>query len=129
MQPDPTSASAAAFSAAASAISMALFGVDYYSLVWGFLGALLALTQAARMERMQAMVYVTLSTFVGAMCGSFVTDYYSLKSRLWLLALCLFFGLVAQAIVAAVFKAAPGLAAGLIGGVGTKLSKVFGGKQ
>jgi hypothetical protein len=55
--------------AALSMLTTALFGIDYYSILWGMLGALLAASQAPPSERWRAMVSVVLSTLVGAVFG------------------------------------------------------------
>lgn len=60
---------AATIAAAFSTTTLALFGVDYYALLWGFIGALIALSQADAMPRNKAATFVTLSTFAGAAIG------------------------------------------------------------
>ncbi|HSW19541.1 MAG TPA: hypothetical protein VLJ86_20140 [Ramlibacter sp.] len=106
---EPASATMAAGAAALSAVTLALFGVDYYSLLYALVGALMALGRAEQMGRARAIVYVLLSTLSGAVIGNVVTDYFQLRSRIVLIALCLVGGLVAQAVASVIFRAAPGL--------------------
>lgn len=86
--PDPTSttavaatSSAAAISAALSATTLALIGVEYFALLWGLIGALLAMGGAASMTRFRAIVYVALSTLVGAAIGHGVLAFMDSTSR------------------------------------------------
>lgn len=58
------------FVATASAATLALFGVDYYSLLWGFVGAMWAVMEAEREPWLRAIVLVALSTLLGAAFGS-----------------------------------------------------------
>lgn len=52
--------------AALNAGLLAVLGVDYYATIWAFVGSLLALTQMQRMSRPRAVIYVLLSTLIGA---------------------------------------------------------------
>lgn len=108
--PEPTSTTAAAIAATASAVTLALFGVDYYSLLYALVGAFLALGHAEQMGRLRAVVYVCLATLVGAVLGNAVNEYLGLKSRILLIGLCLIGGIMAQALAGAVVRAAPRLA-------------------
>lgn len=56
--------------AAASSVTLALFGVDYYSILWGFIGAMFALMEAEREPWARAVLSVMLSTLLGAAFGS-----------------------------------------------------------
>lgn len=107
---EPTTVTAGALAAAASAVTLALFGVDYYSLLYGFVGAALALSQAEAMGRSRAILYVSLSTLVGAVIGNVFVDWIDHKSRFYLIGSCLVGGIVAQALVAVLIKHAPALA-------------------
>lgn len=107
--PDPA-ITAGSIAAAVSTVTLAVLGVDYYSLLYGLVGALLALSQAGAMGRGRAIVYVSLSTLVGAVIGNFVVAYLDSKSRHILIFGCLIGGILAQVIVAAVLKAGPVLA-------------------
>lgn len=103
--PEPTTTVAGAIAAGASAISLALLGVDYYSLIWGMVGALLALYQAAKMGRVRSVIFVSLSTLVGAACGTGALSTFQSESRPLLIVCSLVAGFVAQLIVTALLRA------------------------
>lgn len=66
---EPTTATALA--AAASGITLALLGVDYYSLLGGLLGAMLAMSKTdATTSRLKSIGAVALTCLVGAILGS-----------------------------------------------------------
>lgn len=66
---EPTTA--ATLAAAASGITLALLGVDYYSLLGGLLGAMLAMSQTdASVSRWKSIGSVVLTCLVGAILGS-----------------------------------------------------------
>lgn len=123
---EPTSASLAALTAALSAVTMAMFGVDYYSLLWGLVGAMFAASFAGSMGSGRAILYVLLSTLTGAVLGNLVTAYFQLQNRIVLIGLCLVGGLIAQAVATAIFKAAPGLTAIAVRGIESMLKRMFG---
>jgi len=104
--PEPTTALASAIAATASTITLALFGVDYYSLLYGFVGALFSMSQAATMGRGRAIVYVVLSTLVGAAFGAAATELVGTASRAALFLGCVVGGAGAQLLVSALLKAA-----------------------
>lgn len=60
----------ATFVGTLSAITTALFGFDYYSLLFGLIGALLAASQSEPRERWRAITAVAFSTLVGAAFGT-----------------------------------------------------------
>lgn len=68
---EPTTA-AASLAATLSGVTLALFGVDHYSLLYGLVGALLAMGQIDTVGRRSAVVFVVLSMLVGAAVGSAV---------------------------------------------------------
>ncbi|WP_137860808.1 hypothetical protein [Variovorax sp. 3P27G3] len=103
--PEPTTTVAGAIAAGASAISLALLGVDYYSLIWGMVGALLALYQAAKMGRVRSVIFVSLSTLVGAACGTGALSTFQSESRPLLIVCSLVAGFGAQLIVTALLRA------------------------
>lgn len=107
---EPTSVTAASLAATASAISLAMFGVDYYSMLYALVGALIALGHADKMTWPRAVVYVVLATLIGAVIGTATNEYFGLKSRILLIGLCLVGGIIAQAIAGALVKFAPHLA-------------------
>jgi len=104
--PEPTTPVVAAIVTAASGITMALFGFDYYAMLYGFVGALLALTQADPMGRWRSMFFVGLSTMIGAAGGNAAYDFLGQHARSVLILLCIFSGAGAQLLVATALKAA-----------------------
>jgi peptidoglycan/LPS O-acetylase OafA/YrhL len=110
MIPDPTGSTAvAAMAALASTATMALFGVDYYSLLYALIGALFALASAEQMGRVRAVAFVLLSTLAGAVIGNAVAGYVEHPTRVQLFAMCLVGGLVAQIVATGILKAGPDL--------------------
>lgn len=105
-EPTSTAAAAATYAAAASGVTLALLGVDYYSLLWGMVGAFLALGSAGSMGRRRAIVYVVLSTIVGAAIGNAAVAFFQVSSRPLLIIGSLVGGAGAQLLVAAMLKAA-----------------------
>lgn len=95
--------------AAVSAISMALFGVDYYSLLWGLVGALLAVMLSEPMSRARAVIYTFLATLTGAILGNVIAWRLGQMPKVALSALCILGGLASLAVAAALLKAAPRL--------------------
>jgi hypothetical protein len=92
---EPTTATAAgvaAWATSASAITLAVFGVDYYALLWGFVGALFARGHAESMTKIRAALYIALSTAVHT-------------SRPILIVLCVACGAGAQRLLDAVVAA------------------------
>lgn len=105
--PEPTTTlSAAAVAAAISGVTSALLGVEYYSLIWGMVGALLALYQAAPMGRLRSVIFVSISTLVGAACGTGAVDSIGSDSRPLLIVASLVAGFGAQLIVTALLRSA-----------------------
>lgn len=102
-----TSAATAALMAAVSAATMAVFGVDYYSLLWALVGAMLAVTLSEKMSRGRAIVYVLLSMLVGAVLGNVVGLRFEHAPKVLLNALCALGGITAQGIASALLAAAP----------------------
>lgn len=102
-----TSAAVAAVAAAFSAIVLALFGVDYHSLLYALIGAMAAVSLSERMTRGRAVLYTLLSTLIGAVLGNVVASHLARTNRFELFLLCIAGGLLAQAVAAGVLKAAP----------------------
>lgn len=102
-----TSAAVGALVAAVSAILMALFGVDYYSILWALIGALFAVWLSERMSRGRAIIYVLLSTLAGAVLGNVLALQLAHAPKTLLNGLCLVGGVAAQGIAAALMMAAP----------------------
>lgn len=105
---EPTTTAAASLAAAMSGITIALLGVDYYSLLYGMVGAFLALGSAESMGRGRAILYVILSTLVGSAIGnaSLIVFPVGSQTRAVLILGCLVGGAGAQLLVAALLKAA-----------------------
>lgn len=96
----------AASVAAISQAFLTLFGVDYYAMVWAFVGSCLALTQVPKMTRSRAIVYVVLSTLIGAALGSAAVAFLGSTQRVHLLVCSLVAGAGSQLIVAALLQVA-----------------------
>jgi hypothetical protein len=79
--PEPTSTAAAGVAAIISGITLDLLGVPYHAVVWGFVGALVTMSQMAKMERSRAFVYGLLSTLAGAALGTFGVELMALQSK------------------------------------------------
>jgi crotonobetainyl-CoA:carnitine CoA-transferase CaiB-like acyl-CoA transferase len=126
--PEPTSASLAAFAAGLSAVTLALFGVDYYSLLYALIGALLALARSEQMGRGRAVVYVLLATFAGAVLGNLAAAQLASPSRFVAIGACLVGGIVAQAFATVIFNTAPGLSDLAAKGIENILRRLFGAK-
>ena len=129
---EPVSISATSIAAAASVITLAAFGVDYYSLLYGMIGALLAADRGDKMGRTRAIVWVSLSSIVGAVIGNIITEYFGLKSKFMLIGLCLLGGIMAQAAASAIVQGTPVLIDTLVRAIGAAIPgwlRGGGGKQ
>lgn len=102
--PEPTTTSATSMAAAVSGITLALLGVDYYSLLYGMIGALLAVSHSERMARGKAIAFVGLSTVIGAVLGSAAVEMAGATSRTMLIFGCVIGGAGAQGFVAALIR-------------------------
>lgn len=120
-----TSASVAAFMVTVSATLLAVFGVDYYSLLGGLFGAMLALGGSVRMSRAGAIAFVLLSTFAGAIAGSVAAAYFERPPRVAVIGLCIVGGIISQAVASGLMAAAPGLVKSVLEALG---KRVTGGK-
>lgn len=89
----------AAFVAAISQVLLALFGVDYYAMLWAFVGSLVALSRSERMTRGRAVVYVFLSTLMGAALATGAVAFFNTSARPVLIAVSLIGGAGSQLIV------------------------------
>jgi len=72
------------FEAAIGQISIglgALLGLNYYSLVWAFVGAFIPLTQSRRFEGFTAIGWVLFSTLLGALISTFTADMMGITQR------------------------------------------------
>lgn len=101
---DITTPTVTALAASASGITLALLGVDYYSLLYGMVGALFALHEAEPMPRTRAVLFVVLSTLAGAALGNGVLAVAGTNSRALLLVGCIVCGFGTQAILARLLR-------------------------
>lgn len=91
--------------AALSAALFALLGVDYYSLLWGAIGAFYVLFQnETPMGRLRSTIYVTLATLVGAALGTAGGAAIGSESRALLNVLSLIGGFGSQKIVSTLLQ-------------------------
>ncbi len=104
MEPMSTT-SAATLAAAVSGVTLALLGVPYHALVWSFVGALVALSQAVRMPRGRAFAFVALSTLCGAAIGAGVEGLLDKASRAALVMASLVGGYGAQQVLGRALQA------------------------
>lgn len=103
---DPTTSTVTAWAAALSGVTLAIFGVDYYSLLYGLVGAMMAMHQAETMARTRAVLYVALSTLVGAALGNGALALFGSTSKPLLIVGCIVGGAGAHVIVAALLRLA-----------------------
>lgn len=96
---EPTSTTAAGYAAVASGVTLALLGVDYHSMLYGFVGALLAISNSERMPKARAVVYAILSTLTGAVIGNAAVAFFDTTNRSMLIFCCLIGGAGAQGFV------------------------------
>lgn len=89
-----------------SANLISLLGLNYYALVWAFIGALVALTQSNRMERVRAVIYVLLSTFIGALLGTAAGEWLAISKVSLVAVLSLLGGVGWQSMIASMLKIA-----------------------
>lgn len=101
---EPTTATAATFTAAASTVTLAVLGVDYYSLTYGLIGALFAVSHLARMHWARVVGFVMLSTVLGAMLGSAAIEFTGTTSRTMLILACAIGGAGSHGFMAALIK-------------------------
>jgi hypothetical protein len=104
-----TSAATGALVAALSSMLLAIFGVDYYSMLWALIGAMIAVTLVEKMSRGRAIIYVLLSMMAGAILGNVVGLQFAHAPKMLLNGLCLVGGLASQAVAAGLLAAAPRL--------------------
>lgn len=105
---DPMSQTLTAWVAALSGITLALFGVDYYSLLYGMVGSMFAVYQAESMPRLRAMVFVVLCTIIGAALGNGALAFFGTSNKPLLLVVCIVGGYGAQALLGRLLKTALG---------------------
>jgi hypothetical protein len=88
-----------------SSILLAVFGLDYYSLIYGFWGALMALVVTDPLGKWRAMLFVALSTLIGAVIGNVIVTILDSQARSYLFFGCLLGGFGAQAVLTETLKA------------------------
>lgn len=96
------------FVTAVSGAITALFGLNYYAMVWAFVGALVALTRSEKMTRMRAVFYVIFSTFIGALLGTAAADYTEIQNRSAIAVMALLGGTGWQGMIAILLKVMEG---------------------
>lgn len=105
--PDPSvPITAATVAGAVSGFTLALLGVDYYSLVWSLVGAMYALGQRDALPWKRAVAYVSLSTLIGAALGNGASSASHVESRAFLIVASLVAGAGSQLLVGALIQAA-----------------------
>lgn len=103
---EPTSA-VAAIVAAFSAVLLALFGLDYYALVWSFVGTLGAMFfRETSLGSGKSLVYIFLSTLLGAALAQGLVYLIGLKDqRQVIMLLSVIAGGGSQAVASALLEA------------------------
>ncbi len=103
---EPTT-SAAALAAAASGVSLALLGVDVHSLLYAFIGALVAIgQQPSAGSKWRAVASVLLSMLVGAVLGNAAASVSGATGKASILTGCVVGGAGAQVLIVAMVRAA-----------------------
>lgn len=85
-----------------------LFGLNYYAVVWAFVGALVALTRSEKMTRWRAIFYVMFSTFIGALLGTAGAEFMKITTRSVIAVMSLLGGVGWQGMIAILLKVAEG---------------------
>jgi hypothetical protein len=101
---DPSTQTATAWAAAASGVTLALLGVDYHSLLYALLGAMMARYQGETMLWGRAVWFVVLSTLAGAVIGSAAVALAESTSKPLLFLACIVGGAGAMLIVQSLIK-------------------------
>ncbi|MEI6317406.1 MAG: hypothetical protein WCS09_02750 [Pseudomonadota bacterium] len=101
---DPAALPAAVTAAWLSSVSLALFGVDYYAIVWGMGGALVMLAWSEPMGRWRAILTVWASTLTAAALAHTLADMAG-GDRKFLIGAAFLLGLGAQPITQAAVEA------------------------
>jgi peptidoglycan/LPS O-acetylase OafA/YrhL len=102
--------------AATNAALLALLGVDYYATIWAFVGSLLALTQMQKMTRPRAVIYVLLSTLIGAALAGGAVAFLGTSHRAFTVTLGLLGGAGSQGLVALLLRGVEGRIKSLLPG-------------
>jgi hypothetical protein len=103
---EPTTTTAAGLAAALSATTLALLGVDYYSLLYGMVGAMSAAMAAQALPWVRMLILVALSTLVGAILGNAAVALLGSTNGFLLKAGCIVAGFGAQPLLAKIVCAA-----------------------
>lgn len=124
---EPTTTGLIAWVAGISALALAVFGFDYYSLLYALAGAMFALLQSEQMTWGRAIVYTLLATLAGAALGNIVAAYVTDKpTRATVIGFCFLGGLIASALASALLKAAPRFADIAVVWLEKMVGRVFG---
>lgn len=99
---------------------LALLGVDYYATLWAFVGSLLAVTQQQKMTRVRAVVYVLLSTLIGAALAGGAVAFLGTQNRAITVVLGLLGGAGSQGLVALLLQGVAGKIKSLLPGEPTQ---------
>lgn len=98
---EPTTQTATALAATFTGVTMALFGVDHFSIIYGFVGAMFAAFEVERVGRAKAVLLVVLSTVGGAAMGNGVVEMFGSNGKALFLG-CIACGFGTQAILSAI---------------------------
>jgi hypothetical protein len=101
-----TTAAIDGFVGVVSAALVALFGLNYYAMVWAFVGALVALTRSDKTTRTRAIFYVLFSTFIGALLGTAAAEFFGISMRSVIAIMSLLGGVGWQGMIALLLKLA-----------------------
>lgn len=99
---EPTTQTATALAATFTGVTMALFGVDHLSVIYGFVGAMFAAFEVERVGRAKAVLLVVLSTVGGAAMGNGIVELYGSTNKAVIFLGCIACGFGTQAILSAI---------------------------
>jgi hypothetical protein len=110
-EPIPTTG-LATLAAAINGVALSLLGVPLLAIVWGFVGALMTMSQMSTMTKPRAFVFGALSTLAGAALGTAGVEILALQGRAALVLGSLAGGAGAFVLIATLVKRAVGIAGG-----------------
>lgn len=100
----PLSGWADSYVSYASATLLALLGLNYYAFIWAFVGACVALGKTEKLSKGRAILYVMLSTAVGALLGTVAAERFEIKAASIIAIMALLGGMGWQGITAALLQ-------------------------